>query len=77
MYLRKCRRTVAGERKDYWQLVECSRTARGPRQRTVASLGEVEAPAREGVAQAARGERRYQPRLEDAGAPEWVEVDAR
>ena len=77
MYLRKCRRTVAGERKDYWQLVECSRTARGPRQRTVAYLGEVEAPAREGVAQAARGERRYQPRLEDAGAPEWVEVDAR
>ncbi len=77
MYLRKCRRTVAGERKDYWQLVECSRTARGPRQRTVAYLGEVEEPAREGVAQAARGERRYQPRLEDAGVPEWVEVDAR
>jgi transposase len=77
MYLRKCRRKVGGEQKDYWQLVESYRTARGPRQRIVAYLGNVEAAAREGVAQAARGVRTHQPRLEETEAPEWVEVDAK
>ena len=77
MYLRKCRRKVGGEQKDYWQLVESYRTARGPRQRIVAYLGNVEAAAREGVAQAARGVRTHQPGLEETEAPEWVEVDAK
>jgi len=77
MYLRKCRRKVGGEHKDYWQLVECYRTARGPRQRIVAYLGNVEAAVREGVAQAARGVRTHQPQLEETEAPEWVEVDAK
>ena len=68
---------MGGEQKDYWQLVESYRTARGPRQRIVAYLGNVEAAAREGVAQAARGVRTHQPRLEETEAPEWVEVDAK
>lgn len=77
MYLRKCRRRVGGEQKDYWALVESYRTARGSRQRTIAYLGDLAEPAREGIAQAARGQRVYQPRLEEAPPPEWVEVDAR
>ena len=43
MYLRRCRRKVNGQVKDYWQLVESYRTERGPRQRVVAHLVEVSA----------------------------------
>ncbi len=39
MYLRRCRRKKNGEEYESWLLVESMRTARGPRQRTVATLG--------------------------------------
>jgi transposase len=39
MFLRRHRRTVAGETYDYWTLVKTVRTAKGPRQQIVATLG--------------------------------------
>ncbi len=39
MYLRRCRRKKNGEEYESWLLVESVRTARGPRQKTVAKLG--------------------------------------
>ena len=77
MHLRKWRKRVKGETQEYWAVVECYRTGRGPRQRIVAYLGELEEAARSGVMQAARRETTYQPRLLDEVAPEWVEVDAK
>jgi transposase len=39
MFLRRNRRTVKGESYDYWTLVKTVRTAKGPRQEIVATLG--------------------------------------
>ena len=41
MYLRRHRRKVNGETYEYWTLVESRRTANGPRQTTVATLGKL------------------------------------
>ena len=41
MYLRRYQRTKDGKRHTYFALVESQRTARGPRQRIVAQLGEL------------------------------------
>lgn len=41
MYLRRNRRTVAGQTYEYWTLVESRRTARGPRQHTITTLGKL------------------------------------
>ena len=41
MYLRRKRRSKNGASYDYWSLVESVRTASGPRQRTVATLGKL------------------------------------
>jgi transposase len=41
MYLRKHTKRVDGEDYSYWSLVESVRTARGPRQRIVASIGKL------------------------------------
>lgn len=41
VYLRRNRRTVAGQTYECWTLVESVRTARGPRQHTVATLGKL------------------------------------
>lgn len=77
MYLRKCRRNVGGERKDYWQLVESCRTERGPRQRVVAHLGDMDECGRLGLKEAASGndDHVYQGSLFDDPKPRWVEVD--
>jgi len=74
VYLRRCYRKKENKRHAYWALVESYRTARGPRQRVVAYLGELDEAGRIGVKQAA------QPRVEQSGLfeavnPEWVEVD--
>src|SRR2546425_9090140 len=42
MYLRRCYRRKNGKRHGYLALVESYRTARGPRQRVVAYLGDVD-----------------------------------
>lgn len=41
MYLRRHDKKVDGERYDYWSLVESIRTAKGPRQRIVATIGKL------------------------------------
>jgi hypothetical protein len=41
MFLRRNRKKHKGEDYDYWTLVESVRTSRGPRQRTVATLGKL------------------------------------
>jgi transposase len=51
MFLRRNRRTVDGECYEYWTLVKTVRTAKGPRQEVVASLGKapgLESRARHG-----------------------------
>src|SRR5512140_3799212 len=76
MYLRRCHRRKDGKRHAYWALVESYRTARGPRQRVVAYLGEMDEAGRLGVRQQAEyGDARWQRRLFDRAEPEWVEVD--
>jgi transposase len=41
MFLRKNRKSFAGEQYEYWTLCESVRTQRGPRQRVVATLGKL------------------------------------
>lgn len=41
MFLRRNRRRILGADYVYWTLVECVRTARGPRQRVVATIGKL------------------------------------
>ena len=41
VYLRRIRRTVAGRTYEYWTLVESRRTASGPRQHTITTLGKL------------------------------------
>ncbi|TFG43099.1 MAG: IS1634 family transposase [Syntrophobacterales bacterium] len=75
MYLRRCFRNKDGKRHAYWALVESYRTARGPRQRVVAYLGEMDERGRLGVERCAAQHGAYQPSLFAAPEPEWVEVD--
>ncbi len=79
MYLRKCRPTKGKEGRSYWQLVESYRTARGPRQRVAAYLGNISQAECLGVKQAAEEKTGYwQSRLfDEEGDPEWVEVDTK
>ena len=79
MYLKRCGQTKARKDGLYWQLVESHRTERGPRQRVVAYLGDVDKAACIGVKQAAEDRSgSWQRRLfDEEGDPEWVEVDAK
>jgi len=76
MYLRRCYRQKDGKRHGYWALVESYRSARGPRQRVVAYLGEMDAAGRLGIHQQAVGAAAAAQRgLFGAVEPQWVEVD--
>ena len=76
MYVRRCYRAKNGKRHAYWALVESYRTARGPRQRVVAYLGELDECGRMGVHQAVRPASPLQAHLfQKPRSPEWVEVD--
>jgi hypothetical protein len=85
MFLRRHYRRRNGQRQAYWALVESYRTERGPRQRVVSYLGNLEEPLRRGVLLAAGGEdTRTQlplPGIEapaiDRLDPAWVEVDVK
>jgi transposase len=78
MYLRRCYRRKDGKRHAYWALVESYRTARGPRQRVVAYLGEMDAAGRLGVRECAEGGlRAQQAGLFERAEPEWIEVDVK
>jgi transposase len=74
VYLRRCYRKKQNKRHAYWALVESYRTARGPRQRVVAYLGEMDEAGRIGVQQAAQPTAEQTSLFENV-EPEWVEVD--
>src|SRR3984893_8659569 len=76
MYLRRCYRNKDGKRHGYWVLVESYRSSRGPRQRVVAYLGEMDAAVRRGIHQQAAGAAAVAQRgLFRDVEPQWVEVD--
>jgi hypothetical protein len=88
MFLRRNRRKVSGELYEYWTLVESVRTARGPRQRVVATLGKLpsldqeEQRGWEEIERLLEGrEAGRQAEFFDSGsrefssAPQWAEVD--
>ena len=75
MFIRPCYRRKSGKQHAYWALVESYRTARGPRQRVVAYLGDAPNPRRRGVRRAAGGG--DQPSLFDQATAEWVDVDVK
>jgi len=76
MFIRPCYREKNGKRYAYWALVECYRTPRGPRQRTVAYLGKLDEELRAGLKHAAEGNApARQTDLFDKTKPQWVEVD--
>lgn len=78
MFLRPHFRTVDGQRRAYWALVESVRTERGPRQRVVAYLGGLDKAGRLGVHQAAdpSSGANDQPSLFEDDAPlRYVRVD--
>jgi transposase len=76
MYLRRCYRKKDGKRHGYWALVESYRSSRGPRQRVVAYLGEMDAAGRLGIHQQAAGTVAVAQRgLFRDVEPQWVEVD--
>ena len=77
MYIRKTAIHKDGKAHHYWALVESYRTERGPRQRVVAWLGEMDVAGRLGVEQAAEGTSGFQQSLFEKTEPEWVEIDVK
>jgi hypothetical protein len=76
MFLRRICRQKDGKSHHYWVLVESYRTARGPRQRQIAYLGEMDAAGRLGVQQAAQNHPGHQTSLlENNTAVEWIEIN--
>jgi transposase len=61
----------------YWALIESYRTERGPRNRIVSYLGELDEAGRLGLRLAAENTSEYQASLLNDIQPEWVEVDVR
>lgn len=75
MYLRKIKRNKDGKTHGYWALVESYRTTRGPRQRVVAYLGELDASGRLSMQLAAENRRDYQADMLNELQPRWVEIN--
>jgi transposase len=75
VYIRKTTIYKDGKTHHYWALVESYRTERGPRQRVVAWLGEMDEAGRLGVERVAEGTPGFQQNLFEKTEPEWVEID--
>ena len=83
MFLRRHKRKKKGETYEYWTLVESVRTSRGPRQRTVATLGKLpglDEETRVGwehIGEILDGKVRQKDFLKpaDPDPPEWATVD--
>ena len=84
MFLRSNRKRTNGETYEYWTLVESVRTSRGPRQRTVATLGKLpgldedERAGWEEITRLLDGRGRPQADLFEEPCPpppEWAQVD--
>jgi transposase len=77
VYIRKTTIHKDGKTHSYWALVESYRTERGPRQRVVAWLGEMDKAGRLGVERVAEGTPGFQQSLFEKTEPEWVEIDVK
>lgn len=75
MFLKPCYRWRQGKQHAYWALVESVRTARGPRHRVVAYLGQMDESDRSGVTAAAGSA--DEPTLFDPAGSSYAEVDVR
>jgi hypothetical protein len=76
MFIRPIYVSKDGKRHAYWALVESYRTERGPRQRIVCYLADMDERGRLGIKQAATKEGlNYNKRLFDDIEPRWIEVD--
>ncbi len=75
IFLRKICVPKDGKPHNYWALVESYRTERGPRQRVVSYLGEMDEAGRLGVENAAEGHPAIQDSLFEDTTAEWAEVD--
>jgi transposase len=80
MFIRPCFRRKNGKRHAYWALVESYRSQRGPRQRVVAYLGELDEQGRLGVQQAAEepqgsADAQQQLFVQEEVSPRYVQVD--
>jgi len=76
VYVRSINRYKDGKDHPYWAIVESYRTVRGPRQRVVAYLGEMDGRGRVAVEFSDGRPHAVQRSLWD-DEPEWVEVDIR
>ena len=79
MFLKRCGPSKSNNQHIYWELVESYRTDRGPRQRVVAYLGDINETACQDIKQEAEEKKGYwQSRLFDAeGEPDWIAVDTK
>jgi hypothetical protein len=79
MFLKRCGPSKSNNQHIYWELVESYRTERGPRQRVVAYLGDINETACQDMKQEAEEKKGYwQSRLFDAeGESDWIAVDAK
>lgn len=78
MFLRRKCRHKNGKAYYSWALVESVRTERGPRQRVVSYLGDMDEAGRVGIHRAVQGNgSEIQESLFDETSPEWVEVNVR
>lgn len=78
MFLRKTSLRRNGKLHDYWALVESIRTERGPRQRIVSYLGDMDEAGRLGVHHAVDKDLTDEPSLfDETSLPQWVEVNIR
>jgi transposase len=83
MYLRRHNKMVAGEEYGYWSLVESIRTAKGPRQRIVATIGKLpgldkeERIGWEEIRRILEGKPRFEPELFEKyeEPPVWANVN--
>lgn len=79
VHLQRICRHKDGKPHYYWVLVESYRTERGPRNRIVSYLGEMDEAGRLGMQRAASRQSRdgHQDSLFDETVPEWVEINVR
>lgn len=75
MFIRQIRIKKNGKQHAYWALVESYRTERGPRQRIVSYLGQMDVGGRLGIQYAAQSNTCHQKTLFNDVEPQWVEVD--
>lgn len=84
MYLRRNKKIKGDEAYEYWSLVESARSARGPRQRTVATIGKLpgldkeERVGWEEIGRILSGRPRPESKLfeKEEEAPSWATIDS-